>query len=657
MWATQAREEHDAFAAQLRDHGVTVHHFGDLLAEALDAAGCAGVRAGPADDGHPLRAGARRAARRAGRARPGRPAGRVARRRGAEARPGRPAAHVEPAAGVPRRRRLPAAARCPTTCSSGTTRRGSTAGCRSTRWPSAPGRRETINSRVVYNFHPMFRAASVRFLYGNDALDHGPATVEGGDILVLGNGAVMIGMGERTTPQGAECLARALFANGERRPKVIVVELPKTRAFMHLDTAMTMVDRDAFCVVPATCPTTLRSFTLTAGRRAGPTTRSSENADLLPVVAEALGVDKVRVLRTPIDRRGAEREQWDDGNNFLAVAPGVVLGYERNTTTNTLPARGRHRGRPHRRLGARPRPRRPSLHDLPHRTRRGGAVTATVAGSMDFDGRPPRPQLHQGARLHAATNGSSLLDLAARSQARHQVRASSSSGCAARNIALIFEKTSTRTRCAFEVAAHDQGAHVTYLDPPAPSSATRSPPRTPAACSAGIFDGIEYRGSAQDTVEALAAHCGRAGLERADRRVAPHPVALRLLSPCTSTRHGERRDLVRLLWRRPQQRGQLAAGRRRDAAAWTYGSSRPKSLAGTRRRRQASAQQIAEQHGGADHAHRRRRRRACTGVDFVYTDVWVSMGEPERGVGRAGRAAAAVPGQRRRSWPPPATRG
>jgi arginine deiminase len=113
---------------------------------------------------------------------------------------------------------------------------------------------------------------------------------------------------------------------------VIVVELPRVRAFMHLDTALTMVDHDAFSVYPY-LPETLRSFTLTPVGIGGDY-KVEENKQLFPVVAEALGVEKIRVLRTPIDRMGAQREQWDDGNNFLALSPGVIMGYERNTTTN-----------------------------------------------------------------------------------------------------------------------------------------------------------------------------------------------------------------------------------------------------------------------------------------------------------------------------------
>lgn len=196
-------------------------------------------------------------------------------------------------------------------------------------------RRETLHSRAIWRFHPVFAGDGLQFYYGDDDQAAAPATVEGGDVLVIGNGTVMIGMGERTTPQGIGMLVRGYFSSpAQQIQKVIVVELPRTRAFMHLDTAMTMVDRDAFSVYPF-LPAELRSFTLTKAGDAGDYT-IEENESLWPTVAEALGVDRVRVLRTPIDEAGAEREQWDDGNNFLAVAPGVIFGYERNTVTNTF---------------------------------------------------------------------------------------------------------------------------------------------------------------------------------------------------------------------------------------------------------------------------------------------------------------------------------
>lgn len=195
-------------------------------------------------------------------------------------------------------------------------------------------KREIFNSRTIWNFHPEFNK-DLHFYYGNGDHDHGAATVEGGDVLVVGNGAVMIGMGERTAPQGIEELAKAYFsAPRQEINKIIVVELPKSRAFMHLDTAMTMIDKDRFSVYPF-LPEDLRSFTLSKVSDGGEYT-VSENKSLWPVLAEAIGVKRVHPLRTPESSFAAAHEQWDDGNNFLAVAPGVIFGYERNERTNTF---------------------------------------------------------------------------------------------------------------------------------------------------------------------------------------------------------------------------------------------------------------------------------------------------------------------------------
>jgi arginine deiminase len=143
----------------------------------------------------------------------------------------------------------------------------------------------------------------------------------------------MIGMGERTTPMAVEIVSQSLFASGQA-DRVIAVELPKSRAMMHLDTAMTMVDRGTFVVYPY-FDRHLRSWTITEKDGNG-TLHVATNHSLWSTLAEVLDVDDVRVLTTDEDIRAAEREQWDDGTNFLAVRPGVILGYDRNVATNTM---------------------------------------------------------------------------------------------------------------------------------------------------------------------------------------------------------------------------------------------------------------------------------------------------------------------------------
>lgn len=192
--------------------------------------------------------------------------------------------------------------------------------------------RETVHVEAIYRFHPRFTQSAFDIWYGADGVDHVPATIEGGDVLVIGNGAVLIGMGERTAPQTVEVLARRLFAAGAAR-RVIAVELPRLRAFMHLDTVLTMVDRDAFVAYPRVADN-LRAWSLTPAEGDAPPIVTAE-AGVFAAVADALGLEALRVLTTGGDAVEAEREQWDDGNNVLAIAPGVVVAYERNADTNT----------------------------------------------------------------------------------------------------------------------------------------------------------------------------------------------------------------------------------------------------------------------------------------------------------------------------------
>jgi arginine deiminase len=195
-------------------------------------------------------------------------------------------------------------------------------------------RRESINSRTVYRYHPLFAGADFETLYGDDDLDHAPATLEGGDIHVIADGVVMVGMGERTTPMGMEILARRLFAGGHAR-RVLAVELPKARSAMHLDTVLTMVDTATFVVYPYFDDACARLWMLTPSQD-GSGIDVQRRVGLTTALGDALEVDGVRILKAVEGRREAEREQWNDADNFLAIAPGVVLGYDRNTTTNEM---------------------------------------------------------------------------------------------------------------------------------------------------------------------------------------------------------------------------------------------------------------------------------------------------------------------------------
>jgi len=193
--------------------------------------------------------------------------------------------------------------------------------------------RESLHTRAIYRFHPSFAGAEFETYYGDEDRSYQPATIEGGDVHVIGYGAVLIGMGERSTPMAIETVAHALF-DAKQATKVVAIELPHSHAFMHLDTVMSMVDTATFVLYPY-FDRHLRSWTISEGEEPGQLT-ISRNHSLWGTLAEILEVDEITVLTTNEDIRAAEREQWDDGTNYLAVAPGVVFGYERNVATNTM---------------------------------------------------------------------------------------------------------------------------------------------------------------------------------------------------------------------------------------------------------------------------------------------------------------------------------
>jgi arginine deiminase len=199
---------------------------------------------------------------------------------------------------------------------------------------AAPSRlRESVHSAAVYRFHPMFALAEFTVWYDGGGSPHQTVTLEGGDIHVLGRGAVLAGMGERSTATGVEKLARSLFSAGAAT-RVIAVELPHPPVTTHLDTVLTAVARDTVVLYPD-LPGELRSWTLSPGAEPD-AMRVIRNDDLFQTIAETTGVEKLSILETNEDIRAAQRDQWDDGNNYLAVEPGVIIGFEHNVTTNAL---------------------------------------------------------------------------------------------------------------------------------------------------------------------------------------------------------------------------------------------------------------------------------------------------------------------------------
>jgi arginine deiminase len=183
-------------------------------------------------------------------------------------------------------------------------------------------RRETTLTHAIYRHHPRFAGTSLLY---DPALEH----LEGGDVLLLGPGVIAVGVGERTRPAGAERLARRCFDQGLAHT-VLVVPIEQQRATMHLDTVCTMVDVDAVVMYPNMAHS-LTAWTVTEGDD-GPLVGAPE--PFLVAAAKSMGIDTLRMIETGLDPVTAEREQWDDGNNTLAIAPRVCVAYERNVETN-----------------------------------------------------------------------------------------------------------------------------------------------------------------------------------------------------------------------------------------------------------------------------------------------------------------------------------
>ncbi len=331
LWVAEAQAEHDAFAAALRDHGVVVHYYGELFAQTLEIPQARAYVLDRIFDPRlqgPLASGALRAAMDGlGPAELARfLIGGITKREILELgpEPKSIAFHsLDPDGFV--------LAPLPNLLYQRDTSSWIYGGVSVNAMRRRARMRETVSDEAMYRWHPMFASGGFEiWLHGADAE---PATIEGGDILVLGNGAVLVGMSERTQPQAVEMLAHRLFS-ASAADRLVAIDMPKARAFMHLDTVLTMADHGVF--VKYAGLGMLPSYTVEPG--SGPLELKVTDhppEDMHKAIAAALGRGGIQVLTATQDVHSAQREQWDDGCNVLAVAPGMVIAYERNVTTNS----------------------------------------------------------------------------------------------------------------------------------------------------------------------------------------------------------------------------------------------------------------------------------------------------------------------------------
>jgi len=197
-------------------------------------------------------------------------------------------------------------------------------------WPAR--QQETLIAAAIYKFHPRF-AGQATVLWGNPNQDFGPATLEGGDVMPIGNGCVLVGMGERTSPQAVGQLAVSLFDQSVAT-RVIACQMPTSRAAMHLDTVFSFCDSDIVTSFTQVADD-IRCYSLYPDDKHALSV-VEDQGHIFGVVQEALHIDSLHIIGTGGDHFEQEREQWDDGNNVVALEPGVVLAYDRNVHTNTL---------------------------------------------------------------------------------------------------------------------------------------------------------------------------------------------------------------------------------------------------------------------------------------------------------------------------------
>ncbi|MCZ6833383.1 MAG: arginine deiminase [Acidobacteria bacterium] len=345
LWVSKARQQHDAFVAQMREHGVEVLYLHRLLAEALEDPEARRVEIERAITGHTVGVGAVVEIR----------------AMALELSPEQLAtclvggltkaelrADGVDVDGLARHSLLGAANAeddfiLPPLPNSLFTRDSSCwiyngVTLNPMYWPAR--QREVINVATIYRYHPRFRDADFQYWYPPsdplgefETLAFGRASLEGGDVMPIGNGVVLMGMSERSTGRMVELVAQTLFASGAAE-RVIACRMTKDRAHMHLDTVFTFLDRDKVTVFPKVVEA-IKAYSIRPGDKEDSFSVTTENS-FLDAVADAVGVKKLEVIPTGGDTYQAAREQWDDANNVVALEPGVVISYDKNEFTNRM---------------------------------------------------------------------------------------------------------------------------------------------------------------------------------------------------------------------------------------------------------------------------------------------------------------------------------
>lgn len=376
--------------------------------------------------------------------------------------------------------------------------------------------RETIYAEYIFNYHPDFKGKLDKY-YDR----YLPYHIEGGDVLNLNSHTLAVGISQRTEASAIDELAKNCFKNPDCKiDTILAFNIPESRAFMHLDTVFTQIDHDKFTYHPGIMDT-LQVFEITEGDIPDSDEDlnvTEVNGSLENILEKYLGRDITLIPCAGGEKTSSEREQWNDGTNTLCIAPGVVVVYDRNNITNNIlrehgikvievSSAELSRGRGGPRCMSMPLVRE-DIEEVTSVTRE----DIPVLKIEDFIKIDDKKVDLRGRNLLTLLDYTPeeiryLLDLAKdfKDKKRNGVPHKYLDG---KNIVLLFEKTSTRTRCAFEVAGLDLGLGVTYLDPGSSQMGKKESISDTAKVLGRMYDGIEYRGFSQTIVEELANNAG-----------------------------------------------------------------------------------------------------------------------------------------------------
>ena len=494
--------------------------------------------------------------------------------------------------------------------------------------------RETIYAEYIFNYHPDFK--DKLYKYYDRYL---PYHIEGGDVLNLNSHTLAVGISQRTEAAAIDELAKNCFKDPNCKiDTILAFNIPESRAFMHLDTVFTQIDYDKFTYHPGIMDT-LQVFEITEGDIPD----SDEdlnvvevNGSLETILEKYLGREITLIPCAGGEKISSEREQWNDGTNTLCIAPGVVVVYDRNNITNNiLREHGIHvievssaelsRGRGGPRCMSMPLIREdieeldPKKDEEIPLLRIEDFIKVDLRKQPDLRGRNFLTLLD-----YTPEEIRYLLDLSKelKDKKRNGIEHKYLKG---KNIVLLFEKTSTRTRCAFEVAGMDLGMGVTYLDPGASQMGKKESISDTAKVLGRMYDGIEYRGFDQKIVEELAENAGVPVWNGLTTEFHPTQMLADVLTVEENFGHLKGIKLVFMGDARNNVANSLMVVCAKMGMHFV--TCGPKELWPDKELVNKCKEIAKETNGSIEMTED--VMEASRGADVIYTDVWVSMGEPD----------------------------